>query len=276
MGIRPRSHSWRVAATLLLSMGLVATGCTDGANEPTAAVPEQSTEREVTLYIQAAASLTDPLNEVAGIYMAAHPNVSLVVNFDSSGTLQAQIENGVPADIFFSAAESNMDALAAQGLIREESRRDMLQNVLVVVVPSGSTFGVSSLADLSDEAVRVVALGDSESVPVGKYGAQALASAGVSELVQPKTVLGKNAKAVISYVETKDADAGIVFKTDALASESVDIVVEVDPSSHDRIVYPAAVLASSTEHDAATALLEYLSGAEALDVFEEYGFKAVR
>jgi len=276
MGLQWGPRMRTLTAVLLLLAGLSTTGCADDAGGAQEATAEDSTAPAVTMYIQAAASLTDPLNEIADVYMATHSNVSLVMNFDSSGTLQAQIENGAPADVFFSAATSNMDALEEQGLILEESRRDLLENVLVVVVPAGSTSGVESLTDLSSEDVDVVAMGDPESVPVGKYGAQALTSAGIAELVQAKIVLGKNAKAVISYVETKDADAGIVFKTDALVSESVDIVAEIDPSSHERIVYPAALVAASTESDAASEFLDFLSSTEALTVFEEYGFRAVR
>lgn len=104
---------------------------------------------------------------------------------------------------------------------------------------------------------------------------QALESAGVSEVLSPKMVFGKNVKAVVSYVETKDADAGIVFTTDALASPLVDVLLEIDPTTHGRIVYPVGIVSASTESDAAADFLDFLSGADAIRIFERYGFKVV-
>lgn len=271
MGFTAVRHALAVALLLGVVQGVA--GCTSGAGVNTTGEAEPPAQPSVELRVQAASSLTGPLTEIVELYSNRAPAVIITTNFDSSGTLQAQIENGAPADVFISAAVSNMDVLQEQGLILDGSRRDLLENSLVVVAPTGSPIRIESLADLADQDFDVLALGDPTSVPAGKYGRQALESAAISEVLSPKTVFGKNVKAVISYVETKDADVGIVFATDALASPLVDVILEIDPTTHGRIVYPVGVVSSSAEPDAAANFVDFLSSSDAIDIFEQYGFK---
>lgn len=244
---------------------------TSGTTAP-ASTRSAETAPPVELTVQAAASLTDVLNEVISAYEAAHPGVTFTVNYDSSGNLQAQIEQGAPADLFISAAKKNMDALEDAGYLDEDTRKDVLGNSLVVIVPKGGAARVSSFTDLASGKIAVVAIGDPQSVPAGKYGWQALTAAGVAETIKPKTVMGKDVRAVLTYVETGDADAGIVYKTDALTSPKVRIAFGIDSSMHDPIVYPAAVIKSSAHAQEARSFVEYLCGPEALSVFEKFGF----
>lgn len=251
----------------VLAFGVM--GCS---NDKTSDDPKPEPKPEVTLNIQAAASLTDALTEIQKQYSEANDHVTFETNFDSSGTLQEQIQQGAPADLFISAAAKNMDALDDAGLLLGGSRIDLLANSLAVIVPTDSTLAVASVADLAKPEVKVVALGDAESVPAGKYAAQALTAAGVADAVKAKAVLGKDVRAVLTYVETKDADAGIVYKTDALVSDKVKIAAEVPEDTHDPVLYPAAVINASEKQEAAQNFLDYMSGPEAGKIWEKYGF----
>ncbi|MGV8083936.1 MAG: molybdate ABC transporter substrate-binding protein [Coriobacteriia bacterium] len=262
-----------LATALASALSLGVFGCTKQAEE-TQTPPKEETKPTVTLNIQAAASLKDSLNEITAQYTKDNPNVKFTINYDASGTLQTQIEQGAPADIFLSAAKKNMDALETGGLLLDGTRTDLLGNSLVVVVPKDSTLGISAIGDLAKADVKTIALGDPASVPAGKYGRQALTAAGVYDAVSAKAVLGKDVKAVLTYVESGDADAGIVYKTDALTSDSVKVASEISASMHDAIVYPGAVIKASTNQDEAKAFLTYLSGDAAMKVFESYGFTA--
>lgn len=261
------------AGVLAVALSLGAFGCSkSGASAGGSSGGTTTAKPAVTLHIQAAASLKDSLNEASAAYTKANPNVTFAINYDASGTLQTQIEQGAVADIFISAAKKNMDPLEQGGLLLDGTRANLLTNSLVVVVPKGSTAGIKTLADLAGASVKIVALGDPAAVPAGKYAQQSLVKAGVGDAVQAKAVLGKDVKAVLTYVETGDADAGIVYKTDALTSSKVAVAVSIADDTHDAIVYPAAVIKASTNQDAAKAFLAYLSGSDAKTIFEKYGF----
>ncbi len=260
---------------LAAALAFGAFGCSTGTTGQSSTGADQEAQG-VKLNIQAAASLTDAMNEVTAKYTDENPNVTFTTNYDASGTLQTQIEQGAPADLFISAAKKNMDALEEKGLLLEGTRKDLLGNTLVIVVPNDSTLGIKSIADLANPAVKVVALGDPETVPAGKYAKQSLEAADIYDTVKAKAVLGKDVKAVLTYAETGDADAGMVYKTDALVSTAATTAAEVADDTHDPIVYPAAVIKASPNQDASKAFLEYLSGPEATAIFEKYGFKTVR
>jgi molybdate transport system substrate-binding protein len=220
--------------------------------------------------VSAAASLTDAMQEIEANYRHDHPRVEVRNNFGSSGTLARQIEDGAPADVFLSAASKPMDELAAHKLLAANSRRDLLRNTLVLIVPRDS--GVSGFQQLVDSRVRTIALGDPASVPAGQYGQQTLASMHLLNSVQSKLVLAKDVRQVLAYVETGNADAGIVYATDALKSPGVRVAATAPESSHDPIVYPAAVIANGPNADAAREFVEYLESAQARAVFEKRGF----
>lgn len=266
-----------IAGVLAAALPIGAVGCSkNGAKAAAESDGGTTTKPAVVLHIQAAASLKDSLNEISEAYTKANPNVTFAINYDGSGTLQTQIEQGAVADLFFSAAKKNMDPLEQAGLLLDGTRADLITNSLVVVVPKGSATGIETLADLANSRVKVIALADPEASPAGKYAQQALVKTSLADAVQAKAVLAKDVKAVLAYVETGDADAGIVFKTDALTSSRVDVVASIDPDSHDPIVYPVAVIKASTNQDAAEAFLEYVSGSDAAGIFEEYGFGTIK
>jgi molybdate transport system substrate-binding protein len=229
----------------------------------------------VTLNIAAAASLTEAMTEIDALYVEDNPDVSITPIYAASGTLQQQIENGGAVDVFISAAATQMNTLSQQSLIVENTRRDLLNNKIVLIVPEDSTLDISSFNDLATDKVQQIALGDPQYVPAGTYGQQAFDELGITGQVQPKLVLGTDVKAVLAYVESGNVDAGIVYSTDAFTSDKVKIVAEAPQAINAKIVYPVAVIKASTSQDAAKKFIDFLFTDTAAAIFEKYGFSLV-
>jgi molybdate transport system substrate-binding protein len=216
----------------------------------------------ITLHVAAAASLTDVLQEIA-----SHYSDKVLFNFGASSILARQIEEGAPADVFISADELKMDDLQRRGLIVKKSRRSILSNALVVVVPNDSKLKINSPKDLVGHSI---AIAEPSSVPAGIYAWEYLRKERVWDRVAGKIVPTENVRGALAAVESGDVDAGIVYKTDALISRSVKIAYEVRGGP--KISYPAAVVADSKEKRAAQRFLDYLQSKPARDVFRRYGF----
>jgi molybdate transport system substrate-binding protein len=184
-----------------------------------------------------------------------------------------KIEQGAPVDIFFSAAEKQMDTLQSEALIIPATRRNLVANQLVLIVPAGST-GVKDFADLARPDVKVIALGEPATVPAGMYGHQVLEHLGLLPAIEKKIVFAKDVRAVRTYVETGNADAGLVYRSDAQGSAKMRVVAAAPAGSHEPILYPAAIVKQTKQEAAARALLEFFGGAEARAIFEKYGFVA--
>jgi len=232
-----------------------------------AAVP--ATAAEVTVF--AAASLTDALKEIGAAYESTSGDKA-VFNFGASSLLARQIQEGAPADLFFSADEAKMDGLEKRGLVAKGTRHSLLSNTLVVVVPADSSLTIASPADLATSKVRVLALAEPQSVPAGIYAKEWLKAQKLWSRVIDKVVPTENVRAALAGVESGNADAGIVYKTDAGISKKVKIAYEVPAASGPKISYPLAVIADSKHQEAARKLLAYLESSAALDVFRRYGF----
>ncbi len=229
----------------------------------------------VELLISAAASLKDALGEVDDLYQKQHPDVSISLNLGGSGTLEMQIEQGAPADAFISAAPEEMDALESKGLLRADTRVDLLTNRLVLIVPKDNR-GVGEIRNFQDllrADVRTVALGDPRSVPAGMYAQQTLTTLGIYDAVRRKAVFGSDVRQVLAYVETGSADAGIVYATDAAISQRVRIAAEAPPGAAPQIVYPAAAMKSSAHPTEAENYLHFLESDVARAIFLRYGFR---
>jgi molybdate transport system substrate-binding protein len=223
------------------------------------------------LTVFAAASLTDSLKEMGADY-AQETGQKVVFNFEASSVLARQIQEGAPADIFFSADEAQMNRLADKGLIDPATRRDRLGNTLVVVVPANSGLQIQSAADLAGDSVKQIALGDPKAVPAGVYAKAWLAKLKLWDAVKPKVVPMENVRAALAAVASGDADAGVVYKTDAAISHSVKVAYEVPRAEGPDIRYPMAVVKSAAEPEAAKKFLDYLDSDAAAVIFKRYGF----
>lgn len=225
---------------------------------------------QVILTISAASSLTDVLTETAGKFKEENPNIALQFNFGASGALKQQIEQGAPVDVFISAAEDKYIELVEKDFVQEGT--NIIKNELVLIAPidSDSTFKVFS--DLTTENVEKISIGTPEVVPAGTYGQQALVYYGAWEELRERIVYAKDVRQVLSYVETGNVDAGIVYKTDALTSDKVQIIATASEGSHDSITYPFGVVGASDHIEEAELFSEYLQSPPAKDLFTKYGF----
>lgn len=236
----------------------------------------EAPQKKTDLTVSAAVSMKDALDDVKQLYTAANPNVSISTNYGASGTLQIQIEQGASADVFLSASPKQMDTLASEGLLLEGTRKDLLRNEVVLIVPKDSSSRISSFQDLARPDVKKVALGEPTVVPAGQYAKQVLTSLGIYEAVNSKAVLGKDVRDVLTYVETGNVDAGVVYATDAMSSSKVQVVARAPETSHAPVIYPVAVIKSSKNPAAAREFTNFLSGPRAGDAFKKYGFILVK
>lgn len=230
--------------------------------------------KNVSLTISAAASLKDALTDIQKQYETKHPNIDLKFNFGASGSLQQQIENGAPADLFFSAAEDKFDTLVKSGAISKENGTDLVGNDLVLIIPKNNSAAIKNFEDLSKPAVQKIALGIPESVPAGQYAKETFEHLNLWKNIEPKTVYAKDVRQVLSYVETGNVEAGVVYKTDALISKKVKIVAAADHSTHKPIVYPVGVIKDSKHPQEAKDFYQFLQSKTALNTLKKYGFTA--
>ncbi len=236
-----------------------------------------SPEQADSITVSAAISLKDALDELGPIFQVQQHRknggngTAVTYNYGGSGTLARQIEQGAPVDVFFSAAEKQMDELAAQGLIVADTRRDLVGNALVLIAPAQTT-ALHSFQDLNSPVVKTLALGETSTVPAGMYARQTLEHLGLFASLEKKVVYAKDVRAVLTYVETGNADAGMVYQTDANTSKKVRVIAIAPADSHDPILYPAAVLRDAKNSSAARAFLDFLQGPDARAVFQKYGF----
>lgn len=249
---------------LILSIS-VFTGCTSSTDDG-------ETEGKVDILVSAAASMTDVLNELWEKYKQVDPDTNITFTFGSSGALQTQIEEGAPADIFMSAAQKQMDALEEKDLIVNESRKTLLLNNVVLITPKDSTLDIKSFEDLTRDDITKIALGEPSSVPVGQYSEEIFTSLGSLDQIKAKAVYGSDVRTVLTWVESGEVDAGVVYATDAAVRDQIKIITEAPEGSHKEVSYPVAVVKSSENPERAQEFLDYLSTDEAIELFEKYGF----
>ena len=224
-----------------------------------------------SIVVFAAASLTDSLQEIARAYTRQSGD-QVALNFGSSSSLARQIQEGAPADVFVSADQAQMDSLEKQGLIAAETRRNRLSNSLVIVVADDSKLAIASAKDLTQAAVKRIALADPQSVPAGIYSRKYLEQLGLWPALAAKVVPTDNVRAALAAVESGNVQAGMVYKTDAAISKHVKIAFAVPPGEGPDILYPMAQVKGSKDPAAARKFLDYLNSAEAGRVFEKFGF----
>lgn len=249
-----------------------------------------SVSADTELIVFAAASMTETLNEIKDLYEKANPDVTLTYNFDSSGTLKTQIEEGADCDLFISAGQKQMNELDITAdeeknpdrldYVKEGSRVDLLENKVTLVVPEDNPKEIESfdgLAELLKDGEVLMAMGNSD-VPVGQYTQKILAFYGLDEeelAKAGKITYGTNVKEVTTQVVEGSVDCGVVYCTDAY-SAGLTVKDSATPEMCGQVIYPAAVMKNSADAEAAQAFLDYLSGEEAMAVFEKVGFSPVK
>ena len=275
-----------VALGLVLTMALGFGAC--GSSAPAQSSAGEPAGDPVTIYVSAAASMTESLDKVIELYKEEAPNVTIVPTYDSSGTLLTQIQEGADCDIFISAAQKQMNALdetsedfaSEQNYVLEGSRVDLLENKCALIVNPSDTKGIDSW-DAFVEALKagtvMFAMGNSD-VPVGQYTSGILENLGLAEAdLATKGIVtyGSNVKEVTSAVSSGAADCGIVYVTDAF-SAGLDVIAEVDAEIvGKKAIYPAAVMSTSQNAEAAQAFLDFLQTEAAMAEFTAVGFSTV-
>ncbi len=249
---------------LLVCLSMLLAGC--GGNEAV-------TKKKVELHVAAAASLTDVMQDLALVYEKVHPEVKVIFNFGSSGSLQQAIQNGGQADLFFSAAQKQMDVLEQDGLLLENSRRDLWCNQLVLIVPADRGMSLKDFRQLTDSEIKRIAMGEPKGVPVGQYTEEVLTNLGILDNVKAKVVYGLDVRQVLAWVENSEVDCGVVYATDAAASDKVKIVAKAPAGSHKPIVYPAAILKDSRQQDVASDFLAFCMSENGKALLEKSGFE---
>ena len=241
------------------------------AAESSVAATEVAEETEIL--VAAAASLKNAYEEeLIPMFEEQYPGVTVKGTYDSSGKLQTQIEEGLEADVFMSAAKKQMKALDEEGMIDSDSIVDLLENKIVLIVPTGSDKGIQSFEDIVK--ADSIALGDPASVPAGQYSEEALTNLGLWDQIQDKTSFGTNVTEVLNQVAAGSADAGIVYATDAASmADQVEVVAEAPEGSlKTKVIYLVAVVKGSANTEVAANFVEFLTSDEAMKVFEAYGF----
>lgn len=223
------------------------------------------------LIVSAAASLTNALKEVAGQFEKTYPGAKIVCNFAASGPLLQQIAQGAPVDVFASADQKTMNQAQEKGLIVPASRKNFVSNTLVLIAPEKSSLPLVDLENLASPEVKRVALGNPETVPVGRYTQEALTKVGLWETLKPKFIYGESVRQVLDYVSRGEVDAGFVFATDAaIAKGKVKMMAGVQ--GHQPIIYPVALVAASQKKALAQSFLDFILSPAAQEIFKRYGF----
>ncbi len=225
-----------------------------------------------TVMVAAAASLEKCLaNDLIPLFEKANPDIRMEGAYDSSGKLQTQIEEGLQADVFMSAAMKQMNALKDEALVDEASIVPLLQNRIVLIAPADSHTDITSFQDILK--ADVIALGDPQSVPAGQYAKEARESLGVYEEAAAKASLGTNVTEVLNWVAEGSADVGIVYATDAASTDKVKVLAEAPEGSlKQQVIYPVGVVTASQHKEAAQRFIDFLGTDEALTILESYGF----
>ncbi|OAS86614.1 molybdate ABC transporter substrate-binding protein [Metabacillus litoralis] len=230
-----------------------------------------STEKpKVELTISAAASLKDALEEIEKQYEQQN-EVNLLLNLAASGTLGKQIEQGAPVDVFLSADEETFTNLVNKHLIHEDEAINFLKNELVLIAPKGSK--LTSIEDV--KTVDKIALGIPETVPAGRYAKEALINLEIWKQIENSVIFAKDVRQVLSYVETGNVSAGVVYKTDAYISDKIKRISTIDSSLHTPIVYPIGVMQTSKHKNEAIDFYHFLQDENAMSIFEKFGFTVI-
>lgn len=232
---------------------------------PGAAGPEVIT-------VSAAASLTEAFTNIKFQFEKENPGTNVNLNFASSGNLRKQIEGGAPVDVFASADEAQMNMLANESLIVNNSRKDFAQNSLVLIVPENSALNITGVKDLADPKVKRIGVGNPDTVPVGNYTRAALTEAGLWSQLENKMVFAEDVKQVLTYVERGEVDAGFVYTSDTKTAEPGTIKIVANVPVSISVKYPIAVISYSEHKEKSQKFIDFVTGKEGQDILKKYGF----
>jgi molybdate transport system substrate-binding protein len=229
-----------------------------------------SAEHENKVLVSAASSLIEAMGEVEKAFHNEHPEIKLVFNYGSSSKLKSQMQQGAPVDVFLSASEQDLDKLMEDQLIAKESVVPFAKNQLVLASSEAFPKDAGFEEQLA-HTKQAIAVGEPESVPLGRYTKEALEQLRLWESLEGKLIYAKDARQVLTYVESKNAELGILYASDAAVSQKVEGVLEF-PEELAPVVYPAGIAAESENAEAAEAFLAFLAGTEGQEILEEFGF----
>ena len=229
----------------------------------------------VPITVSAAVSLTDVLTAIADEY-ARRGLGSIRFNFGASNVLARQIVDGAPVDVFISADDAQLDVVAAGKLVKNGTRVPLLRNQLAVIVPSDRPRTFKGIRDLADPSFKRIAIGDPVAVPAGVYAKQYLEAQGLWDSIQPRVVPAGSVRAALAAVESGAADAGIVYRTDARLALHATVAWVVAASDGPRIVYPGAIVATSSLPNESQRFLDFLRSDPAARLFERFGFSPIK
>jgi len=258
----------KTVVALLIGSIILAPLCAGGSKEN--AAPAKKTE----IMISAAASLKNCIQDLSAMYTGKNPQVTITANFGASGALQQQIEQGAPADVFFSAGIKQMNALKEKGMMIDSSVKNILENKVVLITPKNAA-ALDFFEDLAKSSVKKIGVGEPKSVPVGQYTEQIFQNLGLTDKVASKLIFAKDVREVLSWVETGNVDAGVVYETDAKISKDVTICSTAPEGSHKKVIYPIGVVKTSKHAAEAQKFVDFLFSDAAKEVFARYGFTVI-
>lgn len=280
-----------ISIFLILSMMILAMGCAkkadhkgqDQDNSTNANVSDnqedngtdsnETNEEPVTILVAAAASMQPSLEELNTLFQDKYPYITVDGTYDSSGKLQTQIEEGMDADVFLSAAMKQMDTLKEENMVDEDTIVQLLENKIVLIVPKDIESQVTSFDDILNASQ--IAIGDPASVPAGQYAKEVFENLGIFREVEAKASLGTNVTEVLNWVAEGIADAGVVYATDAATTEEVVVVADAPEGTlQEPVIYPVGIVSASQKKEAAKLYVEFLQSEDAKVIFEKYGFLA--
>ncbi|MDU2198693.1 MAG: molybdate ABC transporter substrate-binding protein [Peptostreptococcaceae bacterium] len=253
--------------SLITSLGIVGCNSSDTKNK------DSESQEAVELNISAAASLKEAMEKIEEEYKKVNENVTLVVNYGASGSLQQQIEQGAPCDVFISAGQKQMKALDEASLLLEGTYKDLLENDLVLIASKDSD--VSNLDDLITNKVKHIAVGEPSSVPAGKYADEVLVNLDLKDKIKDKLVFAKDVKEVLAWTQSGNAEVGFVYYSDTINTDNIKIVETTPSTSHSAIVYPIAVIKESKKPEAAKEFEDFLLSTDGQAILKDFGYKSV-
>ncbi len=231
--------------------------------------------KEIT--VSAAISLKNAFEEIGTLFESRNTGAKVVFNFGASGDLARQIEGGAPVDVFASAAQKDMDQINTKGLIDGSTRLNFVKNTVVLIQSASSTLEIKGFEDLLKPEIKMISIGNPQTVPAGKYAQEVFTHFKVWESIKNKLILAENVRQVLDYVVKNEVDAGVVYATDAaVQSNKIKIVATAPSESHSPVVYPVAVVKGSKNEVLAKAFITMLTAEEGMRILKKYGFESAR